>query len=84
MTAWISYLATQAYLKVCHVHLVLSTLYQEKMVTEQEVEDLKHAEVPWERLVHIQCTKPPDVVKRTAKVLAEMELNEEGRQLKGQ
>ena len=54
------------------------------MVTEQEVEDLKHAEVPWERLVHIQCTKPPDVVKRTAKVLAEMELDEEGRQLKGQ
>ena len=54
------------------------------MVTEQEVEGLKQAEGPWERLVHIQCTKPPDVVKRTAKVLAEMELNEEGRQLKGQ
>ena len=71
-------------LMVCHVHVVLSTLYQEKMVTEQEVEGLKQAEVPLERLVHIQCTKPPDVVTRTANVLAEMGLDEEGRQLKGQ
>ena len=65
-------------------HVVLATLYQEKMLTKQDVEELKRAEVPWECLVRVQCTKPPDVVKRTAKVLAEMELNEEGRQLKGQ
>ena len=38
----------------------------------------------WDRLVHIQRTKPPDVVKRTAELLAEVGLDEEGKQLKGQ
>ena len=75
-------LAYKCWSKVCHVHVVLSTLYQEKMVTEQEMEELKHR--CWNRLVHIQCTKPPDVVKRTAELLAEGGHNEEGKQLKGQ
>ena len=66
--------------KVCHVHVVLSTLYQEKMVTEQEVEELKPLVKPWHRLVHIQCTKSSDVVKRTAELLADVE----GKQLNGQ
>ena len=53
--------------KVCHVHVVLSTLYQEKMVTEQEVKELKpDVNSPWHHLALIQHTKPPDVVKRTA------------------
>ena len=50
---------------------MLSTLYQKKMVTEQEVEDLKPAKFPVCHLLVIQCTKPLDVVKRTAEVLAE-------------
>ena len=54
------------------------------MLTEQEVEELKQAEWPWVGLVQIQCTKPPDVVKRTAELLAEVGRNEEGKQLKGQ
>ena len=54
------------------------------MLTEQDVEELKQAEVPWERLVRVQCTKPPDVLKRTAELLAEVGLDEEGWQLKGQ
>ena len=84
VTAWITCLATQADLKVCHVHVVLSTLYQEKMVTEQEMEELKPLWHPWDCLVKIQCTKPPDVVKRTTELLAEVGRNEEGKQLKGQ
>ena len=52
------------------------------MLTKQEVEELKQAEWPWGHLVHIQCTKPPDVVKRTAELLAEVGCDEE--QLKGQ
>ena len=52
------------------------------MLTEQEVEELKHWD--WDRLVEIQCTKPPDVVKKTAELLAEVGRNEEGKQLKGQ
>ena len=39
---------------------------------------------PWGRLVHIQCTKPPDVVKRTADLLAEVGHVWKGKQLKGQ
>ena len=54
------------------------------MLTEQEVEELKQAVWPWGYLVQIQCTKPPDVVKRTAELLAEMGLDGEGWQLKGQ
>ena len=54
------------------------------MVTEQEMEELKPLRYPWHRLVVIQCTKPPDVVKRTAELLAEVRRNEEGKQLKGQ
>ena len=54
------------------------------MVTEQEMEELKPLVRPWDRLVHNQCTKPPDVVKRTAELLAEVGHDEEGKRLKGQ
>ena len=54
------------------------------MVTEQEVEELKPNVSPWDCLVQIQCTKPPDVAKRTVELLAEVGRNEEGKQLKGQ
>ena len=63
---------------------MLSTLYQENMVTEQEMEELKPLVWPWDGLVVIQCTKPPDVAKRTAELLAEVGRDEEGKQLKGQ
>ena len=63
---------------------MLSTLYQEKTVTEQEIEELKPLAWPWDHLVRIQCTKPPDVMKRTAELLAEVGRDEEGNQLKGQ
>ena len=70
--------------KVCHVHVVLSTLYQEKILTEQEVEELKQTRWPWDHLVHIQRTKHPDVVKRTTELLAEVGRDVERKQLKGQ
>ena len=54
------------------------------MLTEQEMEELKPLVRPWDRLVEIQCTKPPDVVKRTAGLLAEVGCDEDGDQLKGQ
>ena len=67
-----------------HLNVVLSTLYQEKMLTEQEMEELKPLVRPWDHLVHNQCTKPLDVVKRTAELLAEVGCDEEGKRLKGQ
>ena len=54
------------------------------MVTEQEMEELKPDAYRWERLVQIQCTKPPDVVKRTTELLAEVGCDEEGKRMKGQ
>ena len=54
------------------------------MVTEQEMKELKPLVRPWARLVEVQCTKPPDVVKRTAELLAEVGRDEEGERLKGQ
>ena len=52
------------------------------MLTEQEMEELKSLD--WDRLVVIQCTKSPDIVKRTAELLAEVGRDERGKQLKGQ
>ena len=54
------------------------------MVTEQEVEELKPAVRPWSLLACIQCTKPPDVVTRTAELLAEARCNEEAILMRGQ
>ena len=52
------------------------------MLTEQEMEELKP--LYYAHLVQIQCTKPPDVVKRTVELLAEVGRDEEGKELKGQ
>ena len=38
------------------------------MITDQELEDLKRT-FDFNRLVRIQCTKPPDVMTRTAELL---------------
>ena len=55
------------------------------MVTEQEVEELKKSVRRWaDCLVCIHCTKPPDVVKRTVKLLTEVGQNKEANLLRGQ
>ena len=54
------------------------------MLTKQEMEEMKPYVSCWVCIVQVQCTKPPDVVKRTAKLLAEVRRDEEGKQLKGQ
>ena len=54
------------------------------MLTEQEKEVLKQAKSHYNHLVLILCTKTPDVVKRMAELLAEVGLDEEGKQLQGQ
>ena len=59
-------------------------LYQEKMITEEEVEDLKPAVQPWDCLAQIQCAKTPNVMNRTAELLANVGHTEEANHLKGQ
>ena len=65
-------------------HTVLSELYQEKLVTEDEVKRMKgEGGGLSERVVLVQCTKPPEVVARIATVLDKYEHNEAARWLRG-
>ena len=65
-------------------HTVLLELYQEKLVTEDEVKRMK-GEVGGlpDRVVLVQCTKPPEVVARSAIVLDKYGHNKEARHLRG-
>ena len=68
-------------------HTVLSELYQEKLVTEDEVKSMKRMKgekgVLSDRVVHVQCTKPPEVVAITTNVLDKYGRNEAARCLRG-
>ena len=51
-------------------HTVLSELYQEKLVTEDEVKRMKgEGRYLSDRVVLVQFTKPPEVVIKTTNVL---------------
>ena len=65
-------------------HTVLSELYQEKLVTEDEVERMKGERGSLSaRVVVVQCTKPPEVVARTTNMLDKYGHNEAARWLRG-
>ena len=65
-------------------HTVLSELYQEELVTEDDVKRMKGDGGDLAKgLVIVQCTKPPEVVTRTAGVLDKFGHSEETRQLRG-
>ena len=54
------------------------------MITEQEVKELKQAEVLWDCIAQVLCTKPPDVVKGTAKLLVGVGRDVKGWHMEGQ
>ena len=65
-------------------HTVLSELYQEKLVTEDEVKGMKgEGGYLFDRVVLVQCTKLSKVVARTVAVLDKYGYNEEASLLKG-
>ena len=64
-------------------HTVLSELFQEGLVTEDDVERMKRGGYLPDRLVHVQYTKPPEVVTRTADVLDKFEHNKSAKKLRG-
>ncbi len=65
-------------------HTVLSELYQEKLVTEDEVKRMKEqGGYLSDRVVVVQCTKPPEVVTRTVNVLDKCGRNKAARWLRG-
>ena len=65
-------------------HTVLSELYQEKLVTEDEVKRMKEqgGDLSY-RIVRAHCTKPPEVVTKTTNVLDRSGQNKEARWLRG-
>ena len=65
-------------------HTVLSELYQEKLVTEDDLKRMKGEEGDLSnRVFLVQCTKPPEVVARTTNVLDKYGHNKEARWLRG-
>ena len=65
-------------------HTVLSELYQEKLVTEDEVKRIEGGGGGlFYQLISIQYTKPPEVVIRIAHLMATFGHNKEARQLRG-
>ena len=65
-------------------HTVLSELHQKRLVTEDDVKRMKgEGGYLHDRLVSVQCTKPPEVVTRTADVLDKCEYIASARQLRG-
>ena len=65
-------------------HTVLSKLYEEKLVTEDELKKMKG--IGWDlpyQLISNQYTKPLEVATRTAAILAKLGHNDEARQLRG-
>ena len=65
-------------------HTVLSELYQEKLVTEDEVKRMKGEGGSLSAsVVFVQFTKPPEVVARTGIVLDKYGHNETARKLRG-
>ena len=72
------------YISVLLSHTVLSELYQEKLVTENEVKKMKGEGGDLsDRVVLVQCTKPPEVIARTAVVLDKYGHNEKASLLRG-
>ena len=65
-------------------HTVLLELYQEKLVTEDEVKRMKGERgYLSDKVVLVQCSKPPEVVARTTIVLDKYGHNIEARWLRG-
>ena len=64
-------------------HTVLSELYQEKLVTGDEVKRMKEGVFLSDRVVLVQCNKPPELMTRTANVLDKYEYYEEASLLRG-
>ena len=65
-------------------HTVLSELYQEKLVTEDEVKRMKGEGGPLStRVVLVQCTKAPEVVDKSVIVLDKYGHNKTASLLRG-
>lgn len=80
------YLVVHRLLCKCSIlssHTVLSGLFQNKLVTEDELKTLTEGRDLLAILVCIQHTKPPNVVYKTAALLDKLGYKEEPSELRG-
>ena len=66
-----------------NTHLVLSELYQKKLLTLEDVSMMRQNECTPHDVVFVQCTKPPKVVAATADVMNTLKCTEEVTKLRG-
>ena len=66
-----------------HMHVVLSELYQKKLLTAADVSVMRKAQYTLNEVVLVQCVKPPEVVGETADVLNTLNCTEEATMLRG-
>ena len=84
MYVYANVLCVQVCVAVFLFQTVLSELYQAKMMTQDEVERMKEegGDLSY-RVVLVQCTKPPEVVAKTADMLDKCGQNETATLLRG-
>ena len=66
-----------------NTHLVLSELYQKKLLTAADVSMMKQNRYKPHDVVLVQCTKPPEAVAATADVMNTLKCTEEVTKLRG-
>ena len=77
-------LCAQSEHQYCYPHTVLSELYQENLVTEDEVKrTVGEGGFQANQLFHIQLTKTPEVIMKTADVLDKFGYDDLARRLRG-
>ena len=63
---------------------MLSQSYQERLVTEDEVKSMKRKEgILLDRLIGLDCSRPPELVNKTATVLDKFGYTGVARKLRG-
>ena len=65
------------------MHAVLSELYQKKLLTASDVSMMTKKQYTPDKVVLVQCVKPPEVVAETADVLNTLNCTEEATMLRG-
>ena len=65
------------------VHVVLSELYQKKLLTVEDVNMMKKSGCTLDRVVLVQCVKSPEIMVETADVLDTLDFTQEAIMLRG-
>ena len=65
------------------MHVVLSELYQKKLLTVEDVSMMRKSGWTPEKIFLVQCVKPPEIATETADVLRVLDCTQEATMLRG-